>query len=272
LIRIDHEILKIDKTMESKIASAIGMKYSPVAVLFTDDKPENAMQFKEGRWGCVVTMFIAAAKGRTAIFDRKTFGCLGGGVGLGFGNQYVHFPGGIECYVSTGNKEFARTPEAANFRTSTPLDEGEGYFKSPEIAKKFVDALPMTEVPTTYVVYKPLDQLTEEETPEVVVFLTNVEQLSALSVLANYDRGIGPSVIMPFGAGCHTLGIIPYAEAKSGEPSAVIGLTDISARRHVDKDLLSFAVPFSMFLKMEENVDGSFLKKEVWMNLMERNN
>jgi hypothetical protein len=40
----------------------------------------------------------------------------------------------------------------------------------------------------------------------------------------------------------------------------------------VDKDLLSFAVPFSMFLKMEENVDGSFLKKEVWMNLMERNN
>ena len=79
-------------------------------------------------------------------------------------------------------------------------------------------------------------------------------------------------MIMPFGAGCHTLGIIPYAEAKSGEPSAVIGLTDISARRHVDKDLLSFAVPFSMFLKMEENVDGSFLKKEVWMNLMERNN
>ncbi|HAE87907.1 TPA: hypothetical protein DCG86_07770 [Candidatus Marinimicrobia bacterium] len=258
--------------MESKIATARELRYSPVAVLFTDDKPENAMQFKEGRWGCVVTMFIAAAKGRTAIFDRKTFGCLGGGVGLGFGNQYVHFPGGIECYVSTGNKEFARTPEAANFRTSTPLDEGEGYFKSSEIAKKFVDALPMTEVPTTYVVFKPLDQLTEEETPEVVVFLANVEQLSALSVLANYDRGIGPSVIMPFGAGCHTLGIIPYAEAKSGEPRAVIGLTDISARRHVDKNLLSFAVPFSMFLKMEENVDISFLKKEVWINLMERNN
>jgi len=258
--------------MEIKITTAMELQYSPVAVLFTDNKPENAMQFKEGRWGCVVTMFIAAAKGRTAVFDRKTFGCLGGGVGLGFGNQYVNFPGGIECYISTGNKEFAKSPEAANFRTSTPLDEGEGYFKSSEIAKKFVDALPMTEVQTTYVVFKPLDQLTEEETPEVVVFLANVEQLSALSVLANYERGTGQSVIIPFGAGCHTIGIMPYAEAKSAEPRAIIGLTDISARRHVDKDILSFAVPFPMFLQMEENVEGSFLNKEVWKNLLERNN
>ncbi len=219
----------------------------------------------------MVTMFIAAA-GVLPFSTEKLLAASVVGSDLDLATSHRFILGGIECYVSTGNKEFARTPEAANFRTSTPLDEGEGYFKSPEIAKKFVDALPMTEVPTTYVVYKPLDQLTEEETPEVVVFLANVEQLSALSVLANYERGTGPSVIMPFGAGCHTLGIIPYAEAKSGEPSAVIGLTDISARRHVDKDLLSFAVPFSMFLKMEENVEGSFLKKEVWMNLMERNN
>lgn len=258
--------------MESKIADAIGLQYMPVAVVFTEMKPENAVQFKEGRWGCVVSMFIIASKGRTAVFDRKTFGCLGGGVGLGFGNQYVHFPGGIECYVSIGNKEFAKSTEAAGFRTSTPLDEGERYFKAPEIARKFVDALPMTEIPATYVVFKPLKELTEEDTPELVVFLANVDQLSALSVLANYDRGIGPSVIMPFGAGCHTLGIIPYAEAKSGEPRAVIGLTDISARRHVDKDLLSFAVPFSMFLNMEENVESSFLKKDIWKNLLVRNN
>jgi len=258
--------------MESKIANAIGLRYSPVAVLFTENKPDNAMQFKEGRWGCVVSMFVMAAKGRITVFDRKTFGCLGGGVGLGFGNQYIHFPGGIEYYVSTGNKEFARSPAAASFRTSTPLDEGEGYFKSPEIAKKFVDALPITEIPATYVVFKPLDLLTDEEIPELVVFMANGDQLSALSVLANYDRGTGPSVVMPFGAGCQTIGIIPYAEAKSAEPRAVIGLTDISARRHVDKDQLSFAVPFSMFLQMEKNAESSFLKKEVWDKLLKRNN
>ena len=257
--------------MESKIARAIGLRYPPVVILFSEQKPEGALQFKEGRWGCLVAMFTAAAKGRPAVFDRQTFGCLGGGTGLGFGNQYVHFPGGIEFFLSTGNKEFARSPKADGFRTSAPLEEGEGYFRSPEIAKKFVDALPMTEVPAPYVVFKPLDQLTGEETPEVVIFLANVDQLCALCVLTNYDRGAGQSVIVPFGAGCHTLGIIPYAEAKSDQPRAVIGLTDISARRHVDKDLLSFAVPFPMFKQMEENVAGSFLEKETWRKVLERN-
>ena len=258
--------------MESKVASAINLKYIPVAVLFKEEKPENAMQFKEGRWGCVISMFSAASKGRIAVFDRKTFGCLGGGVGLGFGNQYVNFPGGIECYLSTGNKVISKSKEASEFKTSTPLEDGEGYFKTPDIARKFVDALPMTEVPVDYVVFKPLNLLTDGDIPELIVFLANADQLSALTVLVNYHRGTGQNVIIPFGAGCHTIGIIPYSEAKAAEPHAVIGLTDISARRHVDKDLLSFTVPLSLYLQMEANVEGSFLGKEVWMDLTERNN
>ncbi|OAT80703.1 DUF169 domain-containing protein [Desulfotomaculum copahuensis] len=257
--------------MQSKIAAAINLRYPPVAIILTDEKPAGALQFKEGRWGCVAAMFTAAAKGRTAVFDRRTFGCLGGGTGLGFGNQYVNFPGGIEYYISTGNKEFAASPAGRNMRTSTPLAEGEGYYKSPAIAKKFVDALPMTDVPSTYVVFKPLDQMTETEEPAVVVFLANADQLSALAVLANYDRGASETVLAPFGAGCHTLFIIPYAEAQKEQPRAIIGLTDISARKHVDKDLLSFAVPYKMFRQMEDNVEGSFLQRETWLNVLKRN-
>ena len=40
--------------------------------------------------------------------------------------------------------------------------------KSPEVAQRFVDALPMTEVPTTYVVFKPFEKVTDDETPAVV--------------------------------------------------------------------------------------------------------
>lgn len=84
--------------MESKIAEAISLKYNPVAVIWTDKKPENTLQFKKGGQGCVMSMLASAAKGRTAVFDRETFGCPGGGVGLGFGNQYLNFPGGIDCF------------------------------------------------------------------------------------------------------------------------------------------------------------------------------
>lgn len=152
--------------MESKIAAAIGFRYGPVAVVLTDEKPGGALQFKEGRWGCVAASFTAAAKKRRpAVFDRSTFGCLGGGTGLGFGNQYTNFPGGIEYYISTGNQEFALSEAGKNLRTSTPLDEGERYVISPEIAGKFINSLPMTEVPTTYVAFVPLEQVTPDAPP-----------------------------------------------------------------------------------------------------------
>ena len=134
--------------MQSKIAKALQMKTFPVGVVLTDQKPEGALQFKEGRWGCVVSMLNAASKGKTAVFDRKTFGCLGGGVGLGFGNQYVNFPAGIEYFLSTGNKEFCGTDMGRNIVRNMPaIEHGEGYVKNPELAKRFIDALPMVDVP-----------------------------------------------------------------------------------------------------------------------------
>lgn len=258
--------------MESRIAKAIDLKYSPVAVVLTDEKPDGALQFKEGRWGCVVSMLNAAAKGKVAVFDRRTFGCRGGGVGLGFGNQYVNFPAGIEYFLSTGNKDFCQSDIGRNIVRNIPsLEHGEGYVKNPELAKKFVDALPMTDVPAEYVVFKPLDKLGGGEIPKVVVFLVNPDQLSALVVLANYSREPDINVVAPFGAGCHSVCIMPYKEGDSETPRAVIGLTDISARKHVEKNILSFSVPYKMFLEMESNVGGSFLEKEEWLKVAERN-
>ncbi|AQS58163.1 DUF169 domain-containing protein [Desulforamulus ferrireducens] len=258
--------------MESKIVKAIQPKYSPVAVILTNEKPDSAMQFKEGRWGCVAAMLTAASKGKTAVFDRKTFGCIGGGVGLGFGNQYVNFPGGIEYFLSTGNPEFCNSEIGKNIVRNMPaLEHGERYIKNPELAKKFVDNLPMTDVPTEYVVFKPLAEVAEGETPKVVVFMVNADQLSALVVLANYARETNINVIAPFGAGCHSICIIPYKEEEAANPRAVIGMTDISARKVVDKDILSFAVPYKMYLEMESNVEGSFLEEHEWIRIRERN-
>lgn len=258
--------------MKSKIAQAIQMKYSPVAVVLTNEKPADALEFSEGKRGCVAAMLSGAAKGKTAVFSRKTTGCPGGGVGLGFGNTYVNFPGGIEYFLSTGNKEFCQSEIGKNLVKNMPhLEDGEGYLKNPEIAKKFIESLPMTDVPFEYVVYKPLEKLSEGEIPKIVVLPVNPDQLSALVVLANYARDSVDNVIVRFGAGCHQTGIIAYQECLSENPRAVIGLTDISVRKIFDKDILSFTMPYEMFLEMENNVEGSFLQKKEWLKVLERN-
>jgi hypothetical protein len=74
--------------MQSKITSAMRLELEPVALIWADEKPAGATEFAPGKWGCVMFHLAAAAKGKTAAISRETFGCVGGGVGLGFGNQY----------------------------------------------------------------------------------------------------------------------------------------------------------------------------------------
>lgn len=243
--------------MQSAIADELKLRYRPVALLFADEKPEGALEFKEGKWGCVVAMFTAAARGKTAVFSKETCGCPGGKIGLGFTDDYGHVAGGIEHFLSSGRGE--------------GYPEGEAYIKTPELAKAFVEQLPRTCIPAKYVVVKPLDEVDPEVAkPELIVFFCEPDQLSALIVLANYGRAGGQNVIIPFGAGCHTVCLIPYAESLGKEPRAVVGVTDISARPMVDPDILSFTVPFGMFVEMEANVPGSFLEKESWKNVRAR--
>jgi hypothetical protein len=243
--------------MESSIARELGLKHSPMAIIFSNEKPQGAVQFKENKWGCVVTMINVIVRGKTAVFDRKTYGCLGGGIGLGFGDCYQDFEGGIEYFLSTGRGEGYR--------------EGECYFKTPEIARAFIDRLPIVDIPFEYVIFKSLENvIPEKETPQLIVFLANPDQLSALVVLAGFGRKGGDNVIIPFAAGCHTICLIPYHESKKKRPRAVVGITDISARPHIDRDLLSFTVPFKMFQEMEADVPKSFLKKNAWKKVVNR--
>lgn len=268
--------------MESRIASATGLEHGPVALLWSDEKPEGAVQFKEGHWGCIMWLLGSAAGGKSAVCDGKTFGCFGGGVGLGFGDQYVNFPGGPDCFcrfLSTGNEESAQGRAVAEQVKPYMREEaheeflhGERYWKTPEHARRFANLLPIRELPTRYVVLKPLAAVDPaRETPQVVVFLANPNQTSALVVLANYGREHNENVIVPFAAGCQAIGIYPYREGESENPRAVLGLIDLSARLQLKPkfgdQLFTVAVPYRMFLEMEENVPGSFLERPTWKNL-----
>ncbi|MFL0266894.1 DUF169 domain-containing protein [Candidatus Clostridium radicumherbarum] len=241
--------------MESSLVKSLGLNYEPVAVILSNEKPEGALQGKEGQRSCTIPLFIAAAKGKIAVFERKTVTCNGGKTGFGFG-QFPNYPNGIEYFLTVGKE--------GKF-------EGEGYMKNPELGDDFVKCLPITDIPYEYVIFKPLSKVDiTKEKPEIIVFYVNTDQLSALTVLANYYRPGYENVVIPFASGCQSIFLLPYDEAKKDNPRAVIGLIDITVRPMIEPDMLSFSVPYKMFLDMEENVEGSFLKKHLWNSLADR--
>jgi hypothetical protein len=270
--------------MESKIASAIHLELEPVALLWSDEKPEGAMEFAPGKWGCVLFLMAAAVNGKTAVASRETFGCIGGGVGLGFGEQYKNFPGGEECFcrfLSCGNAGVEPGQSIgqgmANSGAAAMADDfllGERYLKTPELVRQFVAALPITDVPARYVVMRPLrDVDLVRDNVRSITFFVSPDQLAALVVLANYDSQESENVTIPFAAGCQSVGILTFHENEREHPRAVVGMVDLSARknlrRQLGRDVMSFSVPPKMFQRMEANVAGSFLERETWKSLLE---
>ncbi len=242
--------------MNSTIADELKLRLLPVAVIFTEQKPEVALQFAEGQRGCLVPMLVQAAHGHTAAFDAGTVPCRGGMVGLEFTDSY----GDAEAhayFLSVGGGPSGR--------------EGEGYKKTPELVRAAMSTQCSVKARETYRVFKPLSQVDpERETPRLVVFLANPDQISALTVLANYGRPTNDNVIVYFVSGCGSFCLLPDQLNQQEPLHAMLGMTDISARPYVPADILSFTVPWPMFLEMAGNVRGSFLDREAWQKVKAR--
>jgi hypothetical protein len=272
--------------MESQIAQAISLVNHPVALIWADAAPEGAIIFKPGRWACVMGLFAAAAaKARVSAFDRQTYGCWGGGTGLGFGNCYETFPGGVECFcgfLADGNEKTEKGRAVGqqvaawgNRQMTDDFTLGERYLKDAATTQTWLDQFPFRNVSAPWVVIKPLEQV-DPATDEVksITFFVDPDRLSALVVLANYNRPEQENVTIPWGAGCQSIGVFTYRELERDYPRAVVGLTDISARNTVrpmlGRDVMSFTAPWPVFQRMEQNVEGSFLGRESWRELMHR--
>jgi hypothetical protein len=272
------------KSMKSVISEAINLRTEPVALLLTDERPAGAHQFEPGTWGCVMAMFGAAAtKGKTAVFDRETYGCFGGGFGLGFGNTYTSFPGGVEgfCrFLANGNEGWEQGRQIGDgMKAGGARPEfvhhflhGERYKKDPALVREFLARLSVAEIPTRYAAFVPLiDLKPTQKAPESVTFLVTPDQLAALVVLANYDRTGLENVATPYVAGCQAIGVVAYREARAAKPRCIVGLMDPSARKYLrpqaGPNSFTFTMPYSRFLEMEANVPGSFLEQEPWLSL-----
>ena len=238
--------------MESRIKNLIKLQNNPVAVVQADELPEKVLQFKAGSWGCVIAMLAAASKGKVAAFSDETTTCIGGRAGLGFSKYPL---GWIEYFLSCGSENVERC---------------EHYKKTPAQAKDFIENVSnalIEKIPPRkkYLLFKPLENV-NDEIPEVVIFLVNADQLSGLVTLANYDSATNDGVKILFGAGCAQTILYPMTDKNF----CYVGLTDPSARKFIDKNLLSCAMSYEKFLRLEKVAEESFLSYDAWEKIFRR--
>ena len=157
--------------MKSITAEKLRLEYEPVAILWSNTKPDGALQIKPHGQTCIMPYFAqVATKGRTAVFDRETYGCPGARAGLGFGNGYYDAFGGagvdfMSAFFVKG-AESSRNPAAycatvqhVPERERAKFLHGERLHKDTEKAKRFMTAdLPITDIAEKYVIFTPFEQ------------------------------------------------------------------------------------------------------------------
>ncbi|OGO22171.1 MAG: hypothetical protein A2144_14165 [Chloroflexi bacterium RBG_16_50_9] len=201
---------------------------------------------------CVIGALAEVRKGRSLSFNADSIGCFGGRRYLGFTKKLRP---GFEYFLSCG------IPGKM---------EGERYKKSPELVKETMKNWPDPKAPAPIITFKRWDNLEKEDKPEIVIFFAQPDVLSGLFTLANFDEPTAEAVFTPMGSGCSSIVSCPYLEKDSQHPRAVIGMFDPSARPYVPKDVLSFSVPMSKFVRMMENMEESFLTTDTWKKLHKR--
>jgi len=235
-----------------RFRETLGLRESPLGIYYTNDKPEG-MTPKEGISGCMIGLLQnARKKGRTVYFDKIHFGCPGGAYYMGF---FESPRPNIEYFLSCG----------------IPGElEGERYIKTPERAREYFSKMIPRRAPATYCVFKPVELLKDGPEAEVVAFFSPPDILSGLFTLINYTMERTDAVYAPFGSGCGAILTYPLKEAGKEQPHAILGMFDVSARPMVEKEILTIAMPYSLFVKLLENVSGSFLQTESWKKVLHR--
>ena len=224
----------------------------PMTFLYSDDEKYEKYLHPVRGHVCMVGQLNLVLSGRILAFAKETIGCHGGIRYCGFPLEYN---ADFKYFLSYG------IPGKL---------EGERYKKTPEIVEEYMEKTPLPKAEGKYVVFKRWDSLEVDDEPKGVIFFAPPDVLSGLFTLANYPSLDPLAVITPFTAGCGSIIGYPLAEAEKENPRAVIGMFDVSARPHLDKNLLSFAAPMKKFKQMVDDMDESFLITGSWERVTKR--
>ncbi|MHC4503984.1 MAG: DUF169 domain-containing protein [Planctomycetota bacterium] len=268
--------------MESAIVRELRPEFEPVAVVWSDAIPEEAVQFKAGKFGCILYLFgQAARRGKIAGGDRETIVCSGGRSALGLGSSFDASAEELDTYAAVFSKglKSARDQESYRVRMEATrsswrhmYEYGERRHCSPELAEEWIKSgRPRYDIPQRYVLFKPLRSTDPEENVRAVVFTVNPLELAGLTTLAASVMTGTDSVQVAPGPDCHRIACYAYAQADAAAPRAVLGMLDVDGRelmrRQFRDDCLTLTLPLPLFQRMEEEAPDCIFQTPAWKDL-----
>jgi len=276
--------------MKSVIVENLRPEFEPVAVVWSNTIPNDALQFNKDKFGCILYLFAEAARrGKVAGGSRETITCNGGRAALGLGVDFDASDERLDRFAAAFSKGLRSTENRATYQAQIEaapkkwralLELGERRHCRAELAKEWIlNGLPRYNIPYEYVLFKPLKHTDARENIGAIIFPANPVELSALVTLAGSVMHGTDSVRVPPGACCNSIAAFAYAEAESEAPRAVMGMIgaegrDVMRKRFRD-DILTVTLPLPLFLRMEQEADDCIFQIPSWkkfigldMNLM----
>lgn len=195
----------------------------------------------QGRWACVFMFYKRWQRGDTLQITTDNYGC-----------------GGAGTYLL--DRQSRSREEMVDF-----LYKQEGLKATSELTGQWIDRVRHYQPNHRHLFLGPLKP-EQYQYLRTVTFFVNPDQLSLLITGAHYREAMGepPPVLSSFSAGCRLLVSI-FEDLTT--PQAVIGATDIAARKFLPPDILAFTVTRPMFEQLCELDDRSFLHKRFWQDL-----
>ena len=231
-------------------AQALKLEGKIIAVKRVNDLTGTA--FKQG--GCNLRELNRALAGETVVFTAEQLSCGGGKKGFGFVDGLPEIPGGFGHFLTKGAGE--GYPPGERLKCSVPVAEGMIACQPEDVLAGY-----------SAILAKPYE---EGDEADLVLFLANPDQLSALVILFNYRKPEYDQVIMPMSSGCASVFRIPFGELTREQPRAVIASCDIFSRPHFPADTFWFVVPEKNFQEMLADATDSFLIAPIWRGVSKR--
>lgn len=265
--------------MQSNIAKELNMKFMPIVLLKSDEKPENAIGPKKG--GCIMS-FVAQtiAKRKTTCIGREDASCGGLPVAFGWGSgmanedaidfQATFLSLGVES--APDRKSYEERLNYMPKRTSEMFRHGERILCDFQTAKTNIKNRPIYD-DEDYVIFKGLENLEDGEIPRSVIFTVNPIELTALIQINTSFRVKDSYILTPPASACQAIGCFTFEQDDSDNPKPILGPIDFAGRRKmkhfIPNDYLTVSMPWKLFLKLEKLSAKSVLQTDLLKKFLE---